>query len=125
MSNQKTITVEEILGKHIDAFTQWVMKFPSSNESKLAEAKGAGPREELPFFIAYLRRFLRKKKVAAQIKEAVGLSVDNADRYTSQLARVLAGSMFLEGNKEWVAAERRKHPWKGLHNEPLPPHSNN
>jgi hypothetical protein len=119
MSNQKpTITVEEILGKHIDAFTQWVMKFPSSNESKSAEAKGADPGEELPFFIAYLRRFLRRKKVAAQLKESVGLSVDGA-------ARVLAGSMFLQGNKKWIADQRRKHPWKGIHNEPLPPHSNN
>jgi hypothetical protein len=118
MSNKKTITVEEILGKHIDAFTKWVMEFPKSNESQLAEAKGADPGEELPFFIAYLRRFLKRKSVAIQLKESVGLSVDNA-------ARVLAGSMFLEGNKEYIAAVRRNNPWKGMHNEPLPPHSNN
>ena len=118
MSIKKTITVEEILGKHSDAFTKWVMEFPESNESRLAEAKGADPGEELPFFIAYLRRFLKRKRVAAQIKEAAGLSVDNA-------ARVLAGSMFLEGNKEYIAAVRRNSPWKGMHNEPLPPHSNN
>ena len=107
MSNQKTMTVEEILGGHVNDFTSWVMKYPESNEAKLAEAKGVGPREELPFFVSYLKTFLRKTDVCLHLGEAAGLSADDA-------AMLLAGSMFLHGNEE-----RRKHI------DRFPPHSNN
>jgi hypothetical protein len=109
MSNQKTtITVEEILGEHINGFTAWVTKYPESREAKDADAEGAGPRGELPFFAKYLKRFLRRTDVSLQLGEATGLSADDA-------AMLLAGSIFLHGNEE-----RRKHLGCCF-----PPHSNN
>jgi hypothetical protein len=106
--SEKQMTIEEILGEHADAFTQWVTEYPDSEEAK--DAEGSSPKGELPYFAKYLQRFLVRDDVSLRLKE-IGANPDTV----AKTSMSMANQMFLHGN-----GERRR---KLL--EMLPPHSNN